>query len=73
MSIVSYNNLYNIFTKNLRLANQQAPQLQSDLQQRITIEVPLIRRYAAPSPRVRGEGKKEGCYLEAGLFARRTS
>ena len=34
------------------------------LQQRITVQEPLIRRIAAPSPRIRGEGKKEGSYLE---------
>jgi len=37
----------------------------SGLQQKITVPAPLIRRDAAPSPRVRGEGKKEGGYLEA--------
>jgi len=36
----------------------------SDLQQKITVRAPLICRDAAPSPRVRGEGKKEGSYVE---------
>jgi len=37
----------------------------SSLQQKTTVHAPLIRRNAAPSPRVRGEGRTEGSYLEA--------
>jgi len=37
---------------------------QSGLQQRITVDDPLIHRDASPSPRVRGEGNKEGSDLE---------
>ena len=39
------------------------------LAEQITVQAPLIRRDAAPSPRVLGEGKNEGNYLEAGLGA----
>ena len=42
----------------------EAAQPQSDLQQRITIDTLLIRRDAAPSPRVRGERKKVGNYFK---------
>jgi len=37
----------------------------SGLQEKITVHAPLIRRDAAPSPRVRGEGRTEGSYFEA--------
>ena len=42
----------------------QVAQPQGGLQQRITVENPLIRRVAALYPRVRGEGNHEGGFLE---------
>ena len=41
----------------------------SGLQQKVTVDNPLIRRDAAPSPRVRGEGTNEESYLEGTIMS----
>ena len=41
----------------------------SGLQQKVTVDNPLIRRDAAPSPRVRGEGNNEESYLEGTIMS----
>jgi hypothetical protein len=46
----------------------EATKPQSGLQHQITILNPLIRHCVTPSPRVRGEGKNEGSYLEDSPF-----
>ena len=48
---------------NLQQCQFEATWPQSGLQQRLTVEDTLIRGYAAPSPRVQGEGS-EGSHLE---------